>query len=344
MPADALRIRGRHNAANALAALALATAIGCALAPMLHGLREYGGEPHRVEPVGRRRRRRGLRRQQGHQCRRHRGRARRPGCRALAGQAGGDPGRRRQGAGFRAAGGAGGTLCARRGADRPRCGGHRSGPGLERRAAARATPACPKPRHGASSRRAAATPCCCRPACASLDMFRNYGHRADVFVEAVRQRGGRARGGHRMTRRRLAVAALAAGRAARRSSRCRCATSIDVTPQRSASLASFDQPLVLGERGLAGPGPGDGLFGLDRAARQPALRTLRAHLFPGATSCRWPSASSPRCWRCRCPIAVWEKYAPWCFVVSLVLLVAVLIPQRRQGGQRRAPLAAAGAR
>ena len=49
MPADALRIRGRHNAANALAALALAAAIGCPLAPMLHGLREYRGEPHRVE-------------------------------------------------------------------------------------------------------------------------------------------------------------------------------------------------------------------------------------------------------------------------------------------------------
>ena len=49
MPADALRVRGRHNAANALAALALATAIDCALAPMLHGLREYRGEPHRVQ-------------------------------------------------------------------------------------------------------------------------------------------------------------------------------------------------------------------------------------------------------------------------------------------------------
>jgi len=53
MPADALRLRGRHNAANALAALALATAIDCPLAPMLHGLREYRGEPHRVQPVGR---------------------------------------------------------------------------------------------------------------------------------------------------------------------------------------------------------------------------------------------------------------------------------------------------
>jgi UDP-N-acetylmuramoylalanine--D-glutamate ligase len=52
MPAEALRIRGRHNALNALAALALAESTGAGLAPMLFGLREYRGEPHRVEPVG----------------------------------------------------------------------------------------------------------------------------------------------------------------------------------------------------------------------------------------------------------------------------------------------------
>ncbi|MFZ3127957.1 MAG: UDP-N-acetylmuramoyl-L-alanine--D-glutamate ligase [Rhodoferax sp.] len=52
MPADVLRIRGRHNASNALAALALCAAAGCALGPLLYGLREYRGEPHRVEPVG----------------------------------------------------------------------------------------------------------------------------------------------------------------------------------------------------------------------------------------------------------------------------------------------------
>lgn len=52
MPADALRIRGRHNAVNALSALALAGAAGCAIGPMLYGLREYRGEPHRVEPIG----------------------------------------------------------------------------------------------------------------------------------------------------------------------------------------------------------------------------------------------------------------------------------------------------
>jgi UDP-N-acetylmuramoylalanine--D-glutamate ligase len=52
MPVEALRIRGRHNASNALAALALASAADCPLAPMLHGLREYRGEPHRVELIG----------------------------------------------------------------------------------------------------------------------------------------------------------------------------------------------------------------------------------------------------------------------------------------------------
>jgi UDP-N-acetylmuramoylalanine--D-glutamate ligase len=51
MPADALRIRGRHNALNALAALALCSAAGCALGPLLYGLRDYRGEPHRVTPV-----------------------------------------------------------------------------------------------------------------------------------------------------------------------------------------------------------------------------------------------------------------------------------------------------
>jgi UDP-N-acetylmuramoylalanine--D-glutamate ligase len=51
MPADALKIRGRHNAVNALAALGLCRAIGLPLAPLLHGLREYQGEPHRVEAI-----------------------------------------------------------------------------------------------------------------------------------------------------------------------------------------------------------------------------------------------------------------------------------------------------
>ena len=51
MPADALLVRGAHNHLNALAALALARAIGVPMAAMLHGLRAFAGEPHRCELV-----------------------------------------------------------------------------------------------------------------------------------------------------------------------------------------------------------------------------------------------------------------------------------------------------
>ncbi|GAA5235890.1 UDP-N-acetylmuramoyl-L-alanine--D-glutamate ligase [Verticiella sediminum] len=51
MPADALQIRGRHNALNAQAALLLARSLGLSWGPLLRALREYRGEPHRVEFV-----------------------------------------------------------------------------------------------------------------------------------------------------------------------------------------------------------------------------------------------------------------------------------------------------
>lgn len=51
MPAEALRVRGRHNALNALAAMALVQSAGGSFAPMLHALREYAGEPQRCEFV-----------------------------------------------------------------------------------------------------------------------------------------------------------------------------------------------------------------------------------------------------------------------------------------------------
>jgi len=47
-----LHIAGRHNAANALAALALCRAIGLPRAPLLAALHEFRGLPHRVELVG----------------------------------------------------------------------------------------------------------------------------------------------------------------------------------------------------------------------------------------------------------------------------------------------------
>jgi len=51
IPVDALRIRGRHNALNALAALALARAANLPMNVLLHGLRDYHGEPHRVQSI-----------------------------------------------------------------------------------------------------------------------------------------------------------------------------------------------------------------------------------------------------------------------------------------------------
>jgi UDP-N-acetylmuramoylalanine--D-glutamate ligase len=51
MPATDMPIAGLHNVANALAALALATSIGIAEAQALQGLRHFRGLPHRVEWV-----------------------------------------------------------------------------------------------------------------------------------------------------------------------------------------------------------------------------------------------------------------------------------------------------
>ena len=53
MPVDALPVRGTHNAMNALAALALVRAVGAPLAPALRALGAFQGEPHRTEHVAR---------------------------------------------------------------------------------------------------------------------------------------------------------------------------------------------------------------------------------------------------------------------------------------------------
>ena len=48
---SALKISGRHNAANALATLALGDALRLPLAPMLEELRDFPGLPHRAQWV-----------------------------------------------------------------------------------------------------------------------------------------------------------------------------------------------------------------------------------------------------------------------------------------------------
>jgi UDP-N-acetylmuramoylalanine--D-glutamate ligase len=51
MRADELQVSGLHNVANALAALALCRALNLPLAPLVSALREFKGLPHRVEKV-----------------------------------------------------------------------------------------------------------------------------------------------------------------------------------------------------------------------------------------------------------------------------------------------------
>lgn len=51
MKASELNVYGLHNAVNALAALALCRALGVAIEPLLSALREFRGLPHRMEKV-----------------------------------------------------------------------------------------------------------------------------------------------------------------------------------------------------------------------------------------------------------------------------------------------------
>jgi UDP-N-acetylmuramoylalanine--D-glutamate ligase len=186
MPADALRIRGRHNAANALAALALASAIGCPLAPMLHGLRDYAGEPHRVAFV-----------------------AMVGGVEAFDDSKGTNVGATVAALEGLGADKAPAKLVVILGGDgkgqdfaplaapiarhaRAVATIGRDAPAIE---AVLATCGVPMQRHATLE---AATAWCFEqavggdavllsPACASLDMFRNYAHRSEVFVDAVRR-------------------------------------------------------------------------------------------------------------------------------------------------------------
>lgn len=51
MPADAMRVRGRHNTLNGLAAMALCRAIGISYTPLLMTLRDYEAQAHRTNFV-----------------------------------------------------------------------------------------------------------------------------------------------------------------------------------------------------------------------------------------------------------------------------------------------------
>ena len=183
LPMAALRLQGEHNAANALAALAMCEALGLARAPVLEALAGFGGLAHRtqwVADVG--------------------------GVRFVDDSKGTNVG-----ATIAAVAGMAGPLVLIAGGDgknqdfdelRPVCRGKvrhvvligRDAPRLEVAFAG----VCPTERStdmraAVLAARAAAQPgdtVLLSPACASLDMFRDYAQRGDEFAAAVRSLAG----------------------------------------------------------------------------------------------------------------------------------------------------------
>ncbi len=189
MPIYELPLAGSHNAANALAALALCRAVGLPMPHLVKALRSFHGLPHRVEKVA-----------------------------EFGGVAYYDDSKGTN---------VGATLAALRGLGRkvvliaggdgkgqdfsplePAVQAHaravvligRDGPKIEHAIRGATVPRLHAEDMAAAVRAArdAALPgdaVLLSPACASFDMFRNYGHRAEVFVAAVRalepRKGGR---------------------------------------------------------------------------------------------------------------------------------------------------------
>ena len=190
MPLELLKIKGLHNAANALAALALNRAIGLPLAPMLKALRDYRGEAHRVQAVATVNQIEYIDDSKGTNV----------GA-TLAALNGLGSGLRAPGRIVLIAGGEGkgqnfaplaaAVRAACRavvliGRDAPRLREALAQSGVELMDAASLEVAVPMAARSAQ----AGDIVLLSPACASFDMFRHYAHRAGVFVDAVRALGG----------------------------------------------------------------------------------------------------------------------------------------------------------
>ncbi|MBL8485874.1 MAG: UDP-N-acetylmuramoyl-L-alanine--D-glutamate ligase [Rhodocyclaceae bacterium] len=184
LPVSDLPIAGLHNAANAMAALALCAGIGLDPVSLLPALRSFRGLPHRVERVAR-----------------------------IAGVDWYDDSKGTNvGATIAALEGLGRKVVVILGGDgkgqdfsplKAAVAGHgraavligRDGPLIGRAIDGCGVPVETAPDLPAAVARAAALAqegdaVLLSPACASFDMFRNYEHRARVFVEAVRARAG----------------------------------------------------------------------------------------------------------------------------------------------------------
>jgi len=102
---------------------------------------------------------------------------------------------------------------------------------------------------------------------------------------------------------------------------------VQITPQRNTRLTHFDRPLVWVTLALLALGlvmvysASIALPDSPRFARYAPTHFLTRHAL--ALGLGFVAALLAL----QMPVSAWEKYAPWCFVASLVLLVAVLVPK-----------------
>jgi UDP-N-acetylmuramoylalanine--D-glutamate ligase len=190
MPSDAMKIHGRHNAMNALAALALARAIGCSLGPSLKALSEYPGESHRTERVALIDGVEYYDDSKGTNVG-----ATLAAIQGLAGDdrklvviLGGD-GKQQRFEPLAAAVAAYARAVVLIGRDGPLIGQALQAAGVSSDLAMVTAPTLPDAVARASELAQPGDAVLLSPACASFDMFRDYGHRAQVFVQAVRELG-----------------------------------------------------------------------------------------------------------------------------------------------------------
>lgn len=182
LPLSALRIRGLHNAANALAALAMCEALGLPRGPVVDALPSFGGLPHRAQWVADAAGVRYVDDSKGTNVG--------ATVAAVAGMdgplvliAGGD-GKNQDFAALRAAFRGKVRHAVLIGRDAPRLAASLAGVCSTERA--RDMPSAVRAAQAAAR---AGDTVLLSPACASLDMFRDYAHRGDEFVAAVRSLG-----------------------------------------------------------------------------------------------------------------------------------------------------------
>ncbi len=182
MPLSALPVAGLHNAANALAALALTRALGLPLEPLLRGLAHFKGLPHRVEKVAEIDGVTYYDDSKGTNVGATEAALYGMGDRKAVVILGGD-GKGQDFGPLKAAVEANARAVVLIGRDAALIGAAIAGSGVDTCTAASLQDAVARAHSLAQPGDAVLL----SPACASFDMFRNYAHRAEVFIDAVKQ-------------------------------------------------------------------------------------------------------------------------------------------------------------